>query len=729
MKKKDYKYLSFIFFLYLTFITYITKFYKYLYGTNTWLEITKISDIIRNNTKLLFFGPNYSLNLGKDLYNYYNLITNPIIRIGSIFKFIPIELYLIITTIICLIISNYLLYKLLRNKKYSRELSLLSTFIFTLSSTITYATYNDITIIHFIMFLLLSLHSLNIKKKTNQNWLFTISIFLMITTNIYLFIPSILVLITYYLSLYFHNKKRINYKSFLKEIFFLLTPLFLGILLSSRIVLPIITLIINKELIFNTYHSNILYSPYGIGITIILIPSIINYFKLTKERIITTILILLSFLLSTYNTLYLIVYLPLYILLITEFIKDLTNKNINYSKLFIIIVILSLLIYLKTTKIIYLIDLYTLLLIVFIYNKTNKKNLFYILLFIVSLTNCYINTPKDNLVLRNNPNKEEINNILKTLTTNDKTIYRINNEIPYNTYNNYLIDNIDNPFEELITNKYIITKKYHLEYKLLKEINNIKIYQNNNTLPLVYLSSNIMNYEEYNKLNSFQQKEVLLNTIITEDLSNNDYISNIKDTNITIKDIFNTDNDIYYYETDEIVKIDYELPYKYQNKLLYITLDSNQELLINSIKSNKEFIIDEPITKLEIVLYPGKYKISNLHISYIDIDKLETNTKLIKKLNIDTITNNVIELSTNIQMNSYLVITLPYSKYYKIYLNEKEEPYEIINNKYIGIKLKKGNYDIRIVYYGPYYTLSILMTMFSFIIYFVIVILELERRI
>lgn len=85
MKKKDYKYLSFIFFLYLTFITYITKFYKYLYGTNTWLEITKISDIIRNNTKLLFFGPNYSLNLGKDLYNYYNLITNPIIRIGSIF--------------------------------------------------------------------------------------------------------------------------------------------------------------------------------------------------------------------------------------------------------------------------------------------------------------------------------------------------------------------------------------------------------------------------------------------------------------------------------------------------------------------------------------------------------------------------------------------------------------------------------------------------------------------
>ena len=72
MKKKDFKYLSFILFFYIIFITYLTDTYRYIYGTkDIWYEIITISDIIRNNTKLIFFGPNYSINIGTNLYNYY----------------------------------------------------------------------------------------------------------------------------------------------------------------------------------------------------------------------------------------------------------------------------------------------------------------------------------------------------------------------------------------------------------------------------------------------------------------------------------------------------------------------------------------------------------------------------------------------------------------------------------------------------------------------------------
>ena len=731
MKKKDFKYLSFILFFYIIFITYLTDTYRYIYGTkDIWYEIITISDIIRNNTKLIFFGPNYSINIGTNLYNYYNLITNPIIRISSLFKFIPIEIYLIITTIICLLITNILLYKLLRNKKYRREISLLSTFIFTLSSTITLSTYNDITIIHFMMFLIITLHSIEYKIKTNHNWFFIISIFLLFITNINLAIPSILVIFIYYLQLYLHNKKRINYKSFFKEIFFIITPLLLGILLSSRITLPMIVLIINKEVLLNTYHTNILYSPYGLGITSILIPSIINYISLKKERLIPSILLIISMFISIYNTLYLIVFLPLYILIITEFIKNIINHKINYKKLFIITIIISLIIYINTKKIIYLIDLYTILIIIYIYNKNNKKNYIYIPIFIIALINCYINNLNNNLILKEDyyNNKEEVTNIINTLTTNDKNIYRINNELPYEIYNtNYLRLNTNNKIDNILNNKYIITKKEYIEYKLLKEINNIKVYQNTKTLPIIYTSVNNMNYEDYYSLENIYQQESEINTIITEDFSNNQYISYIQDTNLTMQDIFNTD--IYSIDTLEPIKIDYEIPYKFQNKIIIIEIESNKEIIINNIKSNKEFIIDSPTTKLEIILEKGKYKIENIKIYTLDINKIKPTTNLIKKVNIDTISNNIIECHTTSEANSYLVIRLPYDKYYKIYLNEKEEPYEIVNNKYIGVRLNKGNYNIRIVYYGPLYTLSILTTMFSFIIYFIITIIELERKI
>ena len=729
MHKKDFKYLSILLIFLIIYILHSTKMFTFLYASkDTYYDLINITNIIRDNTKYLFFGPNYSIILGKDLYNYYNLITNPIIRLSSLFKFIPTTIYLISSTLICLLIIIYLFYKLLRNKHYDREICFISTFLLILSSSFIYHTTHDITNIHFLLFLLLSLHGVDKLRKKNRLYLLSLSIFLMFITNPILSLYSLIIIIIYYISNYLINKKRVNIKSFLKELSYLLLSIILGILMSSRITLPIIYLLINKEISIPEYSSNILYTINSLGITSIIIPALINNFKLNKEQLFNTLSLLLILLISHYINFLLLPFLPLYILTISRLFKDIKYNKINYKTIFILSIIISIIIYLNNKNIILIIDLYLVLISIFIYLKTNIKSLLYIPFILISISNCYINNMNNNLILKDEYNyNKNIQNIINTLNTNDKTPYRISNEL----------SNQNNIFDLILNNnKYLISRSNSYPgYKLIKEDNGINIYQNNNTIPLIYTSNNLMNYLDYNSLDELSKLEAKLNTIITNDISNNNYISHIETLNIE-EDLFNY-NDIsykdnkYYINTEHIIKLEYNLDKKEHNKIIFISFNliensNNNPIIINNILSYNEFILN-PSNKITISIYPGRYIIDNIKIYSLDSAYIETNN--FNKVDIDSINYNSISASTHLEHDSYLTINLPYNKYYKLFINNEEQEYNKVNDNNIGIYLKKGYYDINITYYGPLYVISILTTMFSIIIYLIIITIEIERKI
>jgi len=721
MKKRDYKYLTIIYLFILFYITYITKFFKFIYASkDTWYEIV---NIIKDKS---YIGPN--------MYNYYNIIYNPILRLYDLISFIPIHLYLIVSTILILFITIFIFYKLLR-KHYTSEISFISTSIFILSSSIIYNTTHDITIIHYLLFLVLSLYGIELKRLSNHNWLLTISIFFMFITNFYLALPSTISIVIYYLINYFHNKNKINYKLFIKELFFLSFNILLGIFLSSRLTLPIIYLLLNKELTIPNISSNILYSINGLGITSILIISLINNLKLNKERIISTISLLLILYLFRNNTYYLLSFLPLYILCISNFLNDLKHNKLNYKYIFILTIIISLIVYSKSNRVIYLVDLYSILLIIFIYNKTKLKYLLYVPILLICISNMYINNLNNNLFLNYEYNHytEIIDDINNTLRNNDKSEYNIYNE---------LINDNKNIFDLILNNnKYLISRNNNnYNFKLLKSIEGINIYKLN-SLPLVFLSNNIMSTEDFNTLNMLEQNEALLNVVVTDNISNNNYISHVQKLDIDLEKTFNNEN-IYiknnkvYIKANEDIKLNIELPKKLLNKIFYISFDiekntNNNPIIVNNISSYNEIILsEEDINNIYISIYKGEYIIDNINVYYIDPSYIEILDNNIHRVNNIEIENHNIVINTlNLEKNNYIVFNLPYNKYYKLYINNEETPYELIDNNYLGTYLKKGTYKILLIYYGPLYYLSIISTVLSFIIYCCIVILELERRI
>ena len=89
----------------------------------------------------------------------------------------------------------------------------------------------------------------------------------------------------------------------------------------------------------------------------------------------------------------------------------------------------------------------------------------------------------------------------------------------------------------------------------------------------------------------------------------------------------------------------------------------------------------------------------------------------------DSISGNI-----NVTEDGYLYMSIPYDDGFKIYLNYDEYSYEKVDNSFIGVKVKKGNYNIRIEYEAPLLKEGIIISSIGFISFFVIFLKEIKKK-
>ena len=233
-----------------------------------------------------------------------------------------------------------------------------------------------------------------------------------------------------------------------------------------------------------------------------------------------------------------------------------------------------------------------------------------------------------------------------------------------------------------------------------------------------------------------KQKEALLNVILLDQKSNNDYVSDIKPTNITIKDIFKTNK----LDITKDTTIIYELPKKYKNKIILISLDvsSKNESIIkinnvsNNTKDNKLYYIisEEELNELYIHLPKNTYTISNLEISYLDPAHIENINSNIDKLVIDhnNSKGDTLQGTIEVTKDSYLTLLLPYKKGFNIYVDGELTEYQETNNNNIGLPIKTGIHDIEIEYQVPYKSITIVVSTLGILILCTVTYLEYKRK-
>lgn len=336
-----------------------------------------------------------------------------------------------------------------------------------------------------------------------------------------------------------------------------------------------------------------------------------------------------------------------------------------------------------------------------------------------------------------------------------------NNPIPYR--NNIILNQVDNIlWNTYMGIKYIVTDSYvPISYEKINTNGKFSIYKNDNVFPIGYASSNLMSKKEFEKLKHPYQIEALLNNIIIDDDANSNYesdikkisldYSNIKIENLELKKINNHIN----ITSENNGKITIPLSTPINNDLLIIRFNMNKEqsckkgdtsITINGITNtltckswkykNKNKTFDyvissnENIDELVLEFKKGEYDINSINTYIYPYDKIKSVVNNLDTFKFDKkrTKGDIIEGDINVTKDGYFAISIPYDNGFKIYVDDKLQKYEKVNNTFIGFKIKKGNHHIKFIYNAPMKNISICFSLIGLISCLIISFLDSKKR-
>lgn len=646
-KKQDYINILILCLMYL-FIIFLITHGKFMYGSKTDWDVQHwaFPEYFRNlfyETKNLIpsFAPNIGGGQNIFYFAYYGLLS-PIILLSYLFPKVAMYDYITITSIIIVIISVILFYKWLKNKNYSSKICFCVSALFLCAGPLIFHSHRHIMFINYMPFLLLALISVDKYFEKDIKSPLIISTFLIIMTSYFYSITSILCITIYAVYVFLKKYDKVTFKLFLEEGLKFISLIVIAILLSAILIFPTFHCLLNGRahdaskinlatlLLPHFGLENILYQPYSVGLTSILIIALFSLISkkekdtnfLTISLIAPVFLNLLIFILNGglyLNGKALIPMLPLYTLIIAIFLDKLTKEEISFKKIklsYLITVLLAFILNKLWIAALYTICMVINILIIKKYFKSKNIRILLIPIIIISFIICISINFCDNLISKEEHKNVNNNNIQKLVdyASKDNSLYRMHvdvkspninrilnkkqngitlysstynknyNEFFYKTFNNNMkfrnsaitFEDKNVLFETFMGVKYLITdKKPPHGYEKIKKEDKYTLYINKNYLPVMYASSNVMSKKDYDKLSFPYNIEALMNNIIIDENVRNNLNTSISKVNVkNISDVKNiVINKDDFYVSKDVGKLRLNLSEEINNKILLVRLN------------------------------------------------------------------------------------------------------------------------------------------------------------
>jgi len=523
--------------------------------------------------------PDFAFNLGngQNIYNlaYYGLL-NPVILLSYLLPFVAMRDYIIISTCGLVLISTVLVYYFVKNK-FDARIAFISSLVFLMATPIIFHSHRHIMFINYMPFLIMALMAVDKYFKDNNKFFLTISIFLMIMTSYFYSVGGLLVVVIYGIYVYLKQNSKVTVKSFFGDGFKFLVPIIVAVLLSCVLIVPTLYSLVSNGgnsstkidllmlLVPRLKITNILYRSYSLGLSVLGLMALVDmFFVKKKENLFLGIMLILFtfcpiFIYMLNGGLYddtkvLIPFLPLYILIISNTLQRLFNKEINLEKLVKLIIFIcccSFIFYQSHYIYLGLLELLIIFLSFKYYYKTNKFIGIFMIVFLVMTS--ISNNLGDDLVKRDYWAKIDKNAAwIDEILANDKSFYRINlydnnldtvNRI-YNvdhytssiysssSSNNYkdfyysqiknnvhfrshgMMNNTNNIFYNIYNgNKYVVNKNFKSQF--YEKVDD-HIYKSDVVLPVGYVKEKVMSLDEYEQLSYPESVYAYLNYVIVE---------------------------------------------------------------------------------------------------------------------------------------------------------------------------------------------------------------------
>jgi len=363
------------------------------------------------------------------------------------------------------------------------------------------------------------------------------------------------------------------------------------------------------------------------------------------------------------------------------------------------------------------------------------------------------------------------------LSLGNKNVYELSCDLDDNCYSStQCVNGADRrtKYTTLLANKYYIcdikdARYIPYGYTLYHEIGETQIYINKNYLSIGIVYNSYITKEQFKKLSSLQKEDSLITAAMIEDtqkvnIENNKNI--VVDTPLklryTVKDNRIDNNKINTTKKNEVIELTIDnIPvnnelYLSINNLKYISSDnktdfkitakldgiSNNEKLEDCISSayymdNPNFLMNLGVSKTEqnnklklTFNRKGTYTFDSLEILAVDMNKYEQKIDKLKTNVMENIEygNNYIAGTVNADTNGILQITTSYSNGWKAYVDEKQVEVLKVNEAFIGIKLDKGNHNIRFEYETPYLKVGIVFSALGLIGYISLILIKRKKK-
>ena len=462
-------------------------------------------------------------------------------------------------------------------------------------------------------------------------------------------------------------------------------------------------------------------------------------------------------------------YLSLFLILITY--EYYTNKD-KFTKREIIILIISILIGLLFANI-YKEDIHLIhsiiflilngILIILVKNKSPK---FELILFLIVLTELTVNAhlsifakdnstgnrynPFDNIykINENNHPSQSYRILYDDTYINDSLILNRNSTLSYfystingNTtkflnrnfsesgFNYYLVSIYDSPLLlSLLGTKYLYQPD-DVDSGLYKKIGayktedydnkkkNIYLYENPYSLSLGYLINKDAKYPKNGNLVDYQNEIIKSFTGINKDVmknisynkkENDEFCKTVKDYYCETYEVDNNTNNNYIYIHAMVPQA-----YTTSNPQIKVYKSADHPFLIKSEDKHFEISIhyleENYASRLDFTTYDKANLIESLK-------KLQEN--MLTNIKID---NNIMKAKLDSSKDGILFLSIPYDKNFKIYVDgKKKKYYPVLDNTFIGLDIKKGKHNIKLINTDKKIKWYILSSLISIIITIII---------
>ncbi|MDD8049599.1 MAG: YfhO family protein [Thomasclavelia sp.] len=793
MKKRDYTFLILVA-ISLIMLVITTLCLGYQYGSKT--DWFKQYVAINETTRQAFyhtgnFLPDINWQLGSGVSQYalsYYGVFHPLMFISYLLPFVPMNYYIMFSTIIMIILSVILLYQLLLNHHYSFETRVVISLCFILAAPILFHSKKQIGFINYFPFIFLGFKGIDKYFLDHSVIGIIIPVFFLTLMN-YFFLPSSLIVLTLYgIYIFIKKNNQITLKLFFKEGWLFALSIILGVLLASFVLLPTGYLLINSgkgTQTFSLIHTlklinpvnSLLYNEYGMGLCGSIVIAIL-YLAIhgNKEQRFLSFSILscgifgiILFILN--GTLYirtkvLIPFIPLALILFANFYEHLKEYEFKYYD-FLIILGFMLICALKNTLV--CLDFGIILLIIYF----KKYDLFKVMTIATLIITLIGNLPSVHLI-DNQDNQSAKNELINTINQEEKSSYKIDEIDSTNQYINYASDQMKtsiyssiynkdyytfiskylcnanttknqitttsslNPISErILGSKYIISKNNNKVpgYKTMKTVEGYTLSFNEDSNSLFYTTNNLISKRQFNALNQKEKLSALTSyTVVDNDVED-----------VPIKNIYST------ISTD--TSIDNKISKAHKQKLslnkkaqlVLISFDVNDisgkgaSITINKVKNQLSrkghiyynnnrhftFVVKPQKSKfLNISFSKGNYEINNFKIDQIN-DCFSITRDKYQASNIQFNNN---EISFDVEANQDMILASNIVKQagYRIEVDGRKKEVMCVNTAFIGTNVKKGKHHIKIIYNAPLKREGMVIILTALIV--IIVISYFQRR-